>query len=278
MGHEFRERIVRDYLVFQLYGPFASWGDIAVGETRPSALTPSRSAILGLLAAALGLKRPDTAESDAEREEWERAHVALAQGYGLAVKVDYPGQPLSDYHTAEVPKGKGFATRRDEVAEVLRLKRSGTSFKGTILSRREYRQDAFAACAIWARDGAPYALTVLRDALDSPVFPLYLGRKSCPPALPLDPQVIGAATVEAALEHATLAATLARLEEFWKGRKPEAWLREAGAHRPMVLWDDDAETGLSKDETHTRRDQPLSRRRWQFSVRSEHRTHLERKP
>ena len=30
---------MRDYLVFQLLGPLVSWGDIAVGETRPSALT-----------------------------------------------------------------------------------------------------------------------------------------------------------------------------------------------------------------------------------------------
>jgi len=278
MGRGFPERIVRDYLVFQLYGPFASWGDIAVGETRPSAMTPSRSAILGILAAALGLKRPDTAESELEREEWEQAHAALAQGYGLAVKVDYPGQPLSDYHTAQVPSsGKGknrmvFPTRRDEL---VRMPRHDLH---TILSRREYRQDAFAACALWARDDAPFALTALRDALVSPVFPLYLGRKSCPPALPLDPQVIGAASVEAVLERAALATTLAKLDEFWKGRGPEAWLREAGANRPMLLWDDDAETGLSRDETHTRRDQPLSRVRWQFSVRSEHRTHLERKP
>ena len=278
MGYRLPERDMRDYLVFQLYGPFASWGDIAVGETRPSALTPSRSAILGLLAAALGLKRPDNAKSETEREEWEQAHAELARGYGLAVKVDHPGQPLSDYHTVQVPSsGKGknrtvFSTRRDEL---VRMPRHGLH---TILSRREYRQDAFAACALWAHDGAPIALAALRDAMVSPVFPLYLGRKSCPPALPLDPHLIGAATVEAALECTTLAATLAKLDEFWKGRKPEAWLREMGAHRPMLLWDDDAETGLSRDETHTRRDQPLSRRRWQFSVRSEHRTHLERQP
>lgn len=278
MGHGLRGRGVRDYLIFQLYGPFASWGDIAVGETRPSAMTPSRSAVLGLLAAALGLKRPDTAESEPEREEWEQAHAAVAQGYGLAMKVDYSGQPLSDYHTAQVPSsGKGknravFPTRRDEL---LRMPRHDLN---TILSRREYRQDAFAACALWARENAPHSLPALRDALGSPVFPLYLGRKSCPPAVPLDPQVVGAATIEAALECAGLAATLAKLDDFWKGHRPEAWLREADAYRPMLLWDDDAETGLSRDETYTRRDQPLSRRRWQFSVRSEHKTHLERKP
>ena len=48
-----------EYLVFQLYGPFMSWGDIAVGEMRPSAMMPAKSAILGLLAAAVGIKRPE---------------------------------------------------------------------------------------------------------------------------------------------------------------------------------------------------------------------------
>ena len=54
--------MIRDYLVFRLYGPMCSWGDIAVGEVRPSTVHPSKSAILGLIAAALGVKRPDTAQ------------------------------------------------------------------------------------------------------------------------------------------------------------------------------------------------------------------------
>ncbi len=42
-----------NYLVFQLYAPLAAWGGQAVGQERPSDDHPSRSALLGLLAAAL---------------------------------------------------------------------------------------------------------------------------------------------------------------------------------------------------------------------------------
>lgn len=266
---------MRDYLVFQLYGPLAAWGDIAVGETRPSALTPTKSAILGLVAAALGLRRPDTAAFDADRQAWEDAHAALADGYGLAVKVERLGLPLSDYHTAQVPSsGKGknrltFATRRDELT---RLSRHDLN---TILSRREYRQEAFYGIALWARTGAPHDLNALREALLAPVFPLYLGRKSCPPALPLAPRVISAPNVEAALAEVSLAATVKSLEEGWKGWQPHAWLREVS---PLLLWDTDAETGLAPQETHTRHDRPASRRRWQFSVRTERQAHLGGRP
>src|SRR5256885_4103212 len=79
--------MIRDYLVFRLYGPMCSWGDIAVGEVRPSTVPPSKSAILGLIAAALGTKRPNMAHDDAERSALEATHSALAQGYGFAVRV-----------------------------------------------------------------------------------------------------------------------------------------------------------------------------------------------
>lgn len=55
------------YLVFRLYGPMASWGEAAVGGDRPSGLAPSRSAVLGLLGAALGIKRDDASRLDALR-------------------------------------------------------------------------------------------------------------------------------------------------------------------------------------------------------------------
>lgn len=145
---------MRDYLVFQLYGPLLSWGDIAVGETRPSALTPSKSAVLGLVAAALGIKRPDTVADETERMACEKRHAELAQGYGLGIFVQVLGSPLSDYHTAQVPSSgagrnrKVFPTRRDELTWLPRAELN------TILSRREYRQDAYAACALWRRESA----------------------------------------------------------------------------------------------------------------------------
>ena len=74
-----------DYLLFRLYGPMASWGDIAVGEVRPSQTHPGRSAALGLVAAALGVER--------DREE---ALGAIERGYGFAVRIDRALAQLPD--------------------------------------------------------------------------------------------------------------------------------------------------------------------------------------
>src|SRR5919106_1412802 len=169
--------MIRDYLVFRLYGPMCSWGDIAVGEVRPSTVHPSKSAILGLIAAAIGIKRPDTVGDENERTALEEAHSALVQGYGFAVRVDAPGVPLVDYHTAQVPSsGTGrnrrqFATRRDELLAVPRAELN------TILSRRDYRVDALYTVTLWARPGAPHALDEFAARLHAPVYALYLGRK-----------------------------------------------------------------------------------------------------
>ena len=259
---------MRKYLVFQLYGPLASWGDIAVGETRPSALTPAKSAVFGLIAAALGLKRPDTVATEEERADWESRHAALAQGYGLAVSMQALGVPLSDYHTAQVPSsGTGrnrrtFLTRRDELTWLPRAELN------TILSRREYRQDAFATCALWNRANAPYPLAEIRDKLLEPHFVLYLGRKSCPLALPLQPVLKTAASIEEALADSDLKKVLS---DLWKDKTAKRLQSKFSQDEGWLLWDTDAETGLTAEQRITRRDLPLSRRRWQFSVREEYR-------
>lgn len=158
-----------DYLLFRLYGPLASWGEIAVGESRHTASYPGKSALIGLLAAALGMRR--------DEEERQRA---LAAGYQFAVKVLSTGSLLRDYHTTQVPDSVGrfvYHTRRDELV-------IGKERLQTILSSREYRCDALSLVAIRALDGAPFSLHELRDALLKPRFHLYLGRKSCPLAVP----------------------------------------------------------------------------------------------
>jgi CRISPR system Cascade subunit CasD len=263
---------MRDYLVFQLYGPLLSWGDIAVGETRPSALTPSKSAVLGLVAAALGIKRPDTVADETERMACEKLHAELAQGYGLGVFVQVLGSPLSDYHTAQVPSSgtgrnrKTFPTRRDEL---IWLPRADLN---TILSRREYRQDAFCTVALWTKADAPYPLDNLRKALLAPRFPLYLGRKSCPLALPLAPRIVeDAESLEMVFPVQTPWSLRCLLIAQWGKYSAKQLLRKADKSTSWLLWDTDAEIKLDHEQAITRRDQPLSRRRWQFSVREERR-------
>ena len=67
--------------IFQLYAPMISWGEIAIGGERRSALQPSRSAVIGIIAAALGIKRDN-------EEELAR----LTNEISIAVRVDQPGR------------------------------------------------------------------------------------------------------------------------------------------------------------------------------------------
>ena len=83
------------FLLFTLYAPMGSFGEIAVGERRMSWARPGRSAILGLVAAAQGVERTD-----------ETAHQRLEAGLYYAVRTDAPGRPLLDYHTAQTPKAR----------------------------------------------------------------------------------------------------------------------------------------------------------------------------
>lgn len=237
---------MKDYLIFRLYGPMAAWGDIAVGEVRPSFVHPSKSAVMGLIAAALGISRDE-----------ESKHCQLAQSYSFGVRVDAIGTPLSDYHTTQVPpSGTGrnricFATRRDEIATLPREKLK------TILSRRDYRMDALATVAFWTKTSPPYSLKELVEALQYPVYTLYLGRKSCPLALPVEAQVITAGNLKEALDKAKFV-DLKELKHL------------SSAGRRALYWDEGTVSGMDPQQTFERRDVPLSRKRWQFDVRREH--------
>jgi CRISPR system Cascade subunit CasD len=226
------------FLLFQLQAPLAAWGDVAVGQVRGSREHPGASALLGLLGAALGVLRED-----------EAAHAALRDGCAFAVGTVCGGRLLRDYHTAQVPgrsdlKGRPHRTRRDELS----LPRHDLN---TILSTRDYRQEGAWAVAVQARSGATHSLDALAQALREPRFVLYLGRKSCPPAAPLAPRV-----VEAASAHAALAAYLAAAD-------PPAVLRS-------LAWADGVEAGLAPDLSTSRKDRLIRRRGWQFGDRTEH--------
>ncbi len=234
----------RDYLLFRLYAGLASWGDIAVGEVRPSFERPSKSALVGLLAAALGVRRHE-----------EEAQRRLAEDYGFAVEVCRFGQPLRDYHTVQRPpqrKGADYRSRREELTALPR------ESLATTLSYRDYWQDALYTACFWAKAETPaYSLAALADALRRPRFTLYLGRKSCPPALPLHPQIVTRASLGAAFAAA----------RFPDGR----WLADLDP-ADGVRYSEESRGG--EELRLVRRDQPASRRRWQFADRVEYRQSL----
>ncbi len=244
------ETLPCEFLVFRLWGPMASWGDIAVGERRGTWSRPSRSAILGLVASALGIDRANGP-----------AHAGLEAGLGFAVRVDNPGRPLRDYHTAQSPgarKGLRWPTRRDEL--------DASNDLNTILSERSYVTEMDAGIVLWWRLGKEtFNLAEIAEKLSEPVFAPFLGRKSCPLGLPLKPRVIPALSPLAALIEHDAQSTEERMILTGRNRQQENM-------RELWMDEDDARAfGLESRvrERTIRRDRVRDRPRWLFSDRNE---------
>lgn len=220
-----------EYLVFRLAGVLSAFGAPAIGEQRPVWEAPSKSGILGLVGAALGLDRDQTSGLD-----------TLQDALSYAVRLDTPGRPSRDFHTAESPRGLGHRTRRDELA---------APELTTILSDRRYRSDVVYTVALWRCGAIGPSLTVLARALQRPRYVLYLGRKSCPLSAPPRPLVLNAPDIRAAFD---------------------AHDRRAG--RPQddgkaPIWCDIGAPGIEDGTSRTRRDRVRDRGRWLFETRTE---------
>ncbi len=81
------------YLIFQLHGPMASGASMPRRSARHTHELPSRSALLGLLAAGVGIRRDDT----------ERLN-AFNRHYSLVVCASRNPRWARDYHTVQMPK------------------------------------------------------------------------------------------------------------------------------------------------------------------------------
>lgn len=231
------------FCVFRLYGPMASFGNIAVGDIRPSYGYPSKSSVLGLVAAAFGITRGE-----------EEVLSQLAKGLRFGVMVESDGKLVQDYHTVEAPhsvslnKTAHVRTRKDEL-QVSKIE--------TIVTRRDYFCDQRSVIFLWESGaGSPVPLDDIPKALQKPVFTLYLGRKSCPLSLPVQALIIEAASIQEAY-------TMYPSVEFLDDCLPVS-------PRIPVYWEGDP--GLVDSNSRmqmNRRDQLISRKRWQYSDRAE---------
>lgn len=235
---------MQEYLLFQLYGPFQSWGAVAVGEIRPDSRRPTKSALLGLLAGALGIRR-----------DHDEIHARLADSYGTAVRQDAPGVPFRDYHTvqtASARKGRAYRCRRDMLGGML----GPGEGLNTIITYRDYLADAVFSVCLWSKvDEPPYSLSEMAEALRHPVFVPYLGRKSCPPGLPFDPRIVKAENLAAAFA------------AFPVDGKVAAGLSMRLQASVELFWDGGIDSGARQARIEYPRDVPTSRSRWQFAPR-----------
>lgn len=166
-----------------------SWGERAHWDIRDTALEPTKSGIVGLLGCALGMSQDDDLAN-------------LSREIRLGIRCDRPGTLLIDYHT--ICGGVLSAEGKIKL-------NASTHEPETVVSSRYYLSDASFLAAIQAN---PDFINRLSNAVQSPIWPIFLGRKSCPPSRPIYEGVGGFETLEEALKQW---AFLAHNKEFSEG-------------------------------------------------------------
>lgn len=160
-------------VALRLAGPLQSWGSSSRFVRRDTEVVPTKSGVLGMIAAAKGIRRSDPIEE--------------LLGLRFGVRVDQAGQLTRDFQTAQ---------RR-------RVGRDGSVIQQSLpLSYRYYISDAVYLAVL---EGEQALIEAIDAAVRQPHFPLYLGRRSCPPAGPVAIGVFETSLEETLASHRWLA-------------------------------------------------------------------------
>lgn len=138
-------------LLLRLAAPLQSWGINSKFEYRLTERMPTKSAVVGMLAAAFGLGRD--------------ADLSKFRALKFGVRVDREGEDITDFHMAHENE---FWKKKDS--------------KYSHLTYRHYLSDAVFLAGF---EGDYTFLKEIEQAIKNPKFPLFLGRRSCPPTLPI---------------------------------------------------------------------------------------------
>ena len=168
----------RPILLVRLEAPLQSWGARSRWDVRDTETEPTKSGIIGLLGCALGYPMHDP-----------RLETELDAGLRFGVRVENPGRILEDYQTITdfLPTAQG-TYRHSGVrtgASLAKLRADPDATPATIISPRFYLEDAAFLVALEERHGNHGLLARCAEAIQRPVWPLYLGRKACAPTRPI---------------------------------------------------------------------------------------------
>ncbi|MDQ8189671.1 type I-E CRISPR-associated protein Cas5/CasD [Roseibacillus persicicus] len=162
-------------LAFYLDAPMQSWGSSSKYQYRETGSFPTKSALIGLVAAAHGIDKCDPHEAEKLTPlsalrltvvKMEKDHVATTR--------------LMDFHSV----GGGYNWRSSQREKMsIPPKASGAPF-GTVITRRSYLTDASFIALL---EGPSETLVTAKKALLNPVWGVWFGRKTCLPATPLTP-------------------------------------------------------------------------------------------
>lgn len=132
-------------LLLRLAAPLQSWGSDSKFDERKTDYAPTKSGVIGMLAAALGRSREDSIEDLTQLK--------------FGVRVDRQGEIISDL----------------QITDMINYNLN--------LSHRQYLSDAIFLVGFESENVG--FLSSIASALQAPVYPLFLGRRSCPPSIPL---------------------------------------------------------------------------------------------
>lgn len=181
-------------LLLRFSAPMQAWGKDSKFDLRMTEYEPTKSGVVGLIASAMGIRRSET----------ERL-ASLTKSVRVGTRVEREGKLTVDFHTV---KGKS-----------------------SYITYRHYLADALFLVGIEAELSL---LQQISDALDHPYFPLFFGRRSCPPSGRLN-----------------LGIHEARLEDALKGYQP---LEGSDQRRVRFV----VEEREMREDSYFQRDEPVS--------------------
>ncbi len=148
------------YLALVLDAPLQSWGFASRFQRRTTGLHPTKSGVIGMICAAMGVGKGTPQEREL------LPHLSALR-----------------MNTIAIPRGANPIRRIEDFHTVLNTKRaSGTMNPDPVVTRRQYLLDARFGVIL---AGDPALVERVASALRDPVWGVWLGRKSCVPARPL---------------------------------------------------------------------------------------------
>ena len=145
-------------VLLRLVGPLQSWGMQSRFDVRDAGWEPSKSGVIGLVCAAMGVPRDDEAK------------LAELAGLRLGVRVDREGRLSKDFQTAK------DVLRASADPAHLGERKTKEQIEDCVVSTRYYLADA-AYLAGLEGEQLPL-LRAIHEALSTPKWLLFLGRKS----------------------------------------------------------------------------------------------------
>lgn len=169
------------FLALRLEGVLQSWGTGAM-EYKSTAMMPTKSGIIGMIGCAMGIPRGDTRLNQ------------LMYEVKMAVRADRAGTVMTDFQTVHSSQFRNAQGK---------LKKSPGQTPGeyTIILTKEYLQDA---CFTVVLEAPLDTILAMKEGLESPTWPIYLGRKGCVPSVPVCMGTFEEASLHKAICHVAL--------------------------------------------------------------------------